>query len=79
MKLYLRSIPRSMIALLFLIQLWSCDQQEERKPNIIIIYTDDQGTLDAGCYGAKDLYTPNIDRLSRSGIRFTQAYAHQRY
>jgi len=48
----------------------------ESPPNIIIIYTDDQGTLDAGCYGANDLYTPNIDRLSRSGIRFTQAYAH---
>ena len=68
--------------LLFLITLTlgfalnSCDDSPPEKPNIIIIYTDDQGTLDAGCYGAKDLYTPNIDRLSRSGIRFTQAYAH---
>lgn len=61
--------------------LWSCDnaskeKEKQRSPNIIIIYTDDQGTLDAGCYGADDLYTPNIDRLSKSGIRFTQAYAH---
>lgn len=48
----------------------------DQKPNIIIIYTDDQGTLDAGCYGAGDLHTPNIDRLGKSGIRFTQAYAH---
>jgi len=47
----------------------------DRKPNVIIIYTDDQGTLDAGCYGANDLYTPNIDKLSKSGIRFTQAYS----
>jgi len=45
------------------------------KPNVIIIYTDDQGTIDANCYGAKDLYTPNIDRLANSGVLFTQFYA----
>lgn len=60
----------------FLYQGSSCAQQRVQKPNIIIIYTDDQGTLDAGCYGAGDLHTPNIDRLSRAGILFTQAYAH---
>ena len=47
-----------------------------RPPNVIIIYTDDHGTLDAGCFGAADLHTPNIDRLAREGVRFTQAYAH---
>ncbi len=46
------------------------------KPNVLIFYTDDQGTLDAHCYGANDLYTPNIDQLAKTGIRFTQAYAH---
>jgi arylsulfatase A len=46
------------------------------KPNIIIFYTDDQGTLDAGCYGSKDLYTPNMDALANKGVRFTQAYSH---
>lgn len=45
------------------------------KPNVILIYTDDQGTLDAGCYGAPDLHTPNIDSLASDGIRFTQFYA----
>jgi arylsulfatase A len=54
----------------------SCLQPKSQKPNIVILFTDDQGTLDAGCYGANDLYTPNIDRLSNSGIRFTRAYAH---
>ena len=44
-------------------------------PNVIIIYTDDQGTVDAGCYGAEDLITPNIDRLAAEGVRFTQMYA----
>ena len=35
-----------------------------RKPNVIIFFTDDQGTLDAGCYGSGDLITPNIDKLA---------------
>lgn len=46
------------------------------KPNVVIFFTDDQGTLDAGCYGSKDLITPNIDKLAATGVRFTQAYAH---
>ncbi|NBT29894.1 MAG: sulfatase [Gammaproteobacteria bacterium] len=46
------------------------------KPNVVILYTDDQGTLDANCYGSKDLITPNIDRIAAAGVRFTQAYAH---
>ena len=47
-----------------------------RKPNVVIFFTDDQGTLDAGCYGSGDLITPNIDKLARTGVLFTQAYAH---
>lgn len=46
------------------------------QPNVVILYTDDQGTLDANCYGSTDLHTPNIDRISEAGVRFTQAYAH---
>lgn len=49
---------------------------EGRKPNVVILYTDDQGTLDANCYGSTDLHTPNIDRIAAKGVRFTQAYAH---
>jgi arylsulfatase A-like enzyme len=48
----------------------------DRKPNVVIFYTDDQGTLDAGCYGSRDLKTPTMDRLAKNGVRFTQAYAH---
>lgn len=50
-------------------------QSAEVRPNVIVILTDDQGTLDAGCYGAKDLQTPSIDRLAKRGLRFTQFYA----
>ena len=46
------------------------------RPNVVIFFTDDQGTLDAGCYGSEDLYTPAIDDLADRGVRFTQAYAH---
>lgn len=45
------------------------------KPNVIIIYTDDHGTLDANCFGATDLCTPNIDAIAARGVRFTQFYA----
>lgn len=47
----------------------------ERTPNVIIIYTDDQGSIDVNAYGAKDLYTPNMDLLAETGVRFTQFYA----
>ena len=46
------------------------------KPNVVIFFTDDQGTLDAHCFGSNDLYTPAIDGLAEQGVRFTQAYAH---
>ncbi len=46
-----------------------------RKPNVIFILSDDQGTLDLNIYGAKDLETPNLDKLAKQGVRFTQFYA----
>ena len=52
------------------------DTPGSRKPNVVIFLTDDQGTLDANCYGSKDLYTPAMDNLAQTGVRFTQAYAH---
>ena len=45
------------------------------KPNVIVILTDDQGSADARCYGAKDLETPGIDRLAARGVRFRQFYS----
>lgn len=48
---------------------------KKSRPNVIIIYTDDQGTLDLGIYGAKDLQTPNIDKLAKNGVRFSSFYS----
>ena len=49
-------------------------QKSARRPNVVLIFTDDQGSIDLNCYGAKDLYTDNLDRLARQGTRFTQFY-----
>lgn len=43
-----------------------------RKPNVILIMLDDLGSVDANCYGSKDLTTPNLDAFAASGVRFTQ-------
>ena len=45
------------------------------RPNIVVIYADDLGFGDLGCYGGKKVATPNIDRLARQGLRFTRAHA----
>jgi arylsulfatase A-like enzyme len=44
-------------------------------PNIVLILADDLGWSDLGCQGSEFYRTPNIDRLAREGMRFTQAYA----
>jgi len=50
-------------------------QEAQRKPNVIIILTDDQGSVDLGCYGSDDLLTPATDALAARGVRFSQFYA----
>ena len=44
------------------------------KPNILLIYADDIGYGDVGCYGATAVKTPNVDRLAKEGLRFTSGY-----
>jgi arylsulfatase len=44
-----------------------------KRPNIVLIMADDMGFSDLGCYGS-EISTPNLDRLARSGVRFTQFY-----
>ncbi|HOX38363.1 MAG TPA: arylsulfatase [Candidatus Brocadiia bacterium] len=46
-----------------------------KRPNIIIIYADDLGFGDVGCYGATRIPTPNVDRLASQGLLFTNGYA----
>ncbi len=49
--------------------------EASRKPNVIFFLVDDMSWSDAGCYGSTFHETPNIDRLAREGVRFTNAYA----
>ncbi|WP_321469881.1 sulfatase-like hydrolase/transferase [uncultured Paludibaculum sp.] len=49
---------------------------QARRPNFLVIVTDDHGIGDVGCYGHKEALTPNLDRLAASGVRFTQWYAN---
>jgi arylsulfatase A-like enzyme len=44
-------------------------------PNIVLIYADDIGYGDLGCYGAKKVNTPNIDKLAAAGLRFTDGHS----
>jgi arylsulfatase A len=69
-------ITKSSVFLVLMVFLLSTDCPAAAPPNVVILFTDDQGTLDAGCYGSDHLITPHIDRLAAAGTRFTQAYAH---
>jgi arylsulfatase A-like enzyme len=48
---------------------------EQKKPNIVLLLADDLGIGELGCYGQTKIQTPNIDRLAKDGMRFTQAYS----
>ena len=48
---------------------------KERKPNIVVILSDDVGYGDLGCYGGVNVSTPNIDALAHQGLRFTDAHS----
>jgi arylsulfatase A len=72
MKTSLEILPLLLLAVAF-----ACDSKNtiEQKPNIIYILADDMGYADLGCYGAKRIQTPNIDKLASEGILFTNHYA----
>ena len=49
--------------------------ESKRKPNIVFILTDDLGWAELGCYGNEFNETPNVDKMAKEGMRFTDAYA----
>src|SRR6185369_7547848 len=46
-------------------------------PNVVIIFADDLGYTDLGCYGAKGWTTPHLDQLAKDGVRFTDFHVSQ--
>ncbi len=72
MKLFFK--PSVWIIFLSLI-LFSCEKNEKlKKPNFIIIFTDDLGYGDLGSYGHPTIKTPHLDQMAKEGMRFTQFY-----
>jgi len=70
----------SRLLLLLVVGIVSCTSSEPvntNKPNVIIIFTDDQGYQDIGCFGATDIKTPHLDKMAQEGIRLTDFYAAQ--
>ncbi|MBC8354481.1 MAG: sulfatase [Planctomycetes bacterium] len=47
----------------------------DRLPNLVIIFTDDQGYEDVGCFGSPDIRTPRLDQMASEGMKFTNFYA----
>ena len=47
-----------------------------KKPNFVFIFADDLGWGDLGCYGNRQIKTPNLDNLAKNGILFTQFYVN---
>lgn len=77
---FFRVISRLTVLLLLITPalLLGSDQlnNSRNKPvNVVIIYVDDMGWKDLECYGSTFYETPNIDRLAREGVRFTDAYS----
>lgn len=74
----LRILPLLYLAL----TLFSCAEKKEKKdpkspPNVILIFTDDQGYEDIGANGSPNIETPNLDQMAKDGIRLTSFYSAQ--
>jgi arylsulfatase len=68
---------RLLLALLILSSCAAPATDDGRPPNLIIILTDDQGYTDVGCFGAKGIRTPHLDRMASEGVKLTDFYVSQ--
>lgn len=71
-----RSVPQIMMSCLTIVAAFvSPAFAADRPPNLVIIFADDLGYADLGCYGHPTIRTPNLDRMADEGMRFTQFYS----
>mgnify|MGYP006222597909 FL=1 len=64
-----------MLSLMFLFLNCNKNSIKEKSPNVIFFLVDDLGWSDLGCYGSEFHETPNIDKLAKQWVKFTDAYA----
>ena len=57
-----------------LLNLFSCCTSNNKPPNVIVIISDDQGYADVGFHGSNEIFTPNIDRIAKNGVVFSEGY-----
>lgn len=78
-KLLHKGIIKTIIALVLvlLVSSFSACSTNTKSPNVVIIFTDDQGYADVGTYGAKGFTTPHLDKMAEEGMRFTNFYVSQ--
>ena len=67
----------ALLLLLFYVISCTNDTSKNSKPNVIIIFTDDQGYQDIACFGSPDIKTPHLDKMADEGIKLTDFYAAQ--
>ena len=70
----MRRLLQVIFGALWLLQTSISAAEDQPRPNVVLIYIDDLGYCDVGCYGCEDIPTPHIDRLSAEGVRFTASY-----
>src|SRR5262249_22776918 len=77
----LRRLPAVLLAALAGLSVSSVNAAKSdpapRPPNVVLIFADDMGYGDLGCYGVRGIATPNLDRMAREGTRFTDFYVAQ--
>ncbi len=71
-KAFLKNVSYGIAGMLSFLQ---AEGANPSKPNVVFILADDLGWMDTQCYGSRFYETPNIDRLAKQGVRFTNAYA----
>ena len=79
MKPAVRALAATAILLTIVSAVHRARRGQEQRPNVVLIVSDDLGYADIGVYGSRDIPTPNIDRIAREGVRFTDAYVSGPY
>ena len=76
-------MSKNILYIIAILALYGCgahlpkSPNHQQPPNIVLIFTDDQGYGDVGCYGAQGYETPHLDQMAREGARLTQFYTAQ--